>query len=88
MPILLPLDIIDSQVGRRRSTCTTKAKDALHAADIFVRIHTAPMSFGAWLVRSVKIFAEDERGQHRCVCSFLQPYRRGRMLPTPRHAAR
>eukprot|EP00752_Nemacystus_decipiens_P004496 g4105.t1 len=38
--------------------------------------------------RSVKIFAEDERGQHRCVCSFLQPYRRGRLLSTPRHAAR
>ncbi|CAM9697417.1 unnamed protein product [Pylaiella littoralis] len=38
--------------------------------------------------RSVKIFAEDERGQHRCVCSFLQPYQHGRMLPTPRHAAR
>ncbi|CAM9323973.1 unnamed protein product, partial [Ectocarpus sp. 12 AP-2014] len=38
--------------------------------------------------RSVKIFAEDERGQHRCVCSFLEPYRQGRMLPTPRHAAR
>ncbi|CAM9179575.1 unnamed protein product, partial [Laminaria digitata] len=38
--------------------------------------------------RSVKIFAEDERGQHRCVCSFLEPYRRGRLLPTPRHAAR
>ncbi|CAM9227937.1 unnamed protein product, partial [Ectocarpus sp. 8 AP-2014] len=38
--------------------------------------------------RSVKIFAEDERGQHRCVCSFLEPYRQGRLLPTPRHAAR
>ncbi|CAM9928395.1 unnamed protein product [Ectocarpus fasciculatus] len=38
--------------------------------------------------RSVKIFAEDERGQHRCVCSFIEPYRQGRMLPTPRHAAR
>ncbi|CAM9319214.1 unnamed protein product, partial [Hapterophycus canaliculatus] len=38
--------------------------------------------------RSIKIFAEDERGQHRCVCCFLEPYRQGRMLPTPRHAAR
>ncbi|CAM9681247.1 unnamed protein product [Ascophyllum nodosum] len=38
--------------------------------------------------RPVKIFAEDEQGQHRCVCSFVHPYRRGRLLPTPRHAAR
>ncbi|CAM9186609.1 unnamed protein product, partial [Choristocarpus tenellus] len=40
--------------------------------------------------RPVKIFAEDEQGQHRCVCSFVAPAPTHalRFLPTPRHAAR
>jgi centrosomal protein CEP76 len=38
--------------------------------------------------RLVKIFAENEIGEHRPVCSYITPLRAGRLLATPRHAAR
>eukprot|EP00794_Sanderia_malayensis_P018997 gene18997-20909_t len=38
--------------------------------------------------RLVKIFAQTENGVHRLVCSFVQPLRAGRLLDTPRQAAR
>jgi centrosomal protein CEP76 len=36
----------------------------------------------------VKIFAENEWGEHRCVCSFLSHYKVGRVLSSPFEAAR
>ena len=38
--------------------------------------------------RLVKIFALDETGVSRPVCSYVQPLRAGRLLDSPRHAAR
>ena len=38
--------------------------------------------------RLVKIFAEDEWGGHRPVCSYVTPLSAGRLLDSPRHAAR
>lgn len=38
--------------------------------------------------RAVKVFAEDELRQHRCVCSFVSRIRPCRTLDSPRHAAR
>ena len=38
--------------------------------------------------RLVKIFAGDERGISRPVCSYVHPLRAGRLLDSPRHAAR
>ena len=38
--------------------------------------------------RLVKIFAQDERGTNRPVCSFVCPLRAGRLLDSPRQAAR
>nr|XP_039267473.1 centrosomal protein of 76 kDa-like [Styela clava]XP_039267474.1 centrosomal protein of 76 kDa-like [Styela clava] len=38
--------------------------------------------------RTVKIFAQDETGLNRPVCSFVKPLRAGRLLHTPRQAAR
>ncbi|XP_069476932.1 centrosomal protein of 76 kDa isoform X2 [Ambystoma mexicanum] len=38
--------------------------------------------------RLVKIFAQDENGINRPVCSFVRPLRAGRLLDTPRQAAR
>lgn len=38
--------------------------------------------------RMVKIFAQDEMGRSRSVCSFVRPLRAGRLLDGPRHAAR
>jgi len=38
--------------------------------------------------RLVKIFAQDENATHRLVCSFIRPLRAGRLLDTPRQAAR
>ena len=39
--------------------------------------------------RVVRLFALDETsGAQRFVCSFLSPLRAGRLLPSPRHAAR
>ena len=38
--------------------------------------------------RLVKIFAQDETGRSRCVCSFVRPLRAGRLLDGSRHAAR
>ena len=38
--------------------------------------------------RMVKIFAMDEAGRNRCVCSFVWPLRAGRLLDGPRQAAR
>uniref|UniRef100_A0A8C7ANW6 Centrosomal protein 76 n=1 Tax=Neovison vison TaxID=452646 RepID=A0A8C7ANW6_NEOVI len=38
--------------------------------------------------RLVKIFAQDENGVNRPVCSYIKPLRAGRLLDTPRQAAR
>ncbi|CAE1331351.1 CEP76 [Acanthosepion pharaonis] len=38
--------------------------------------------------RMVKIFAQDENGERRPVCSFVRPIRTNRLLNTPREAAR
>ncbi|CAD5114295.1 DgyrCDS3437 [Dimorphilus gyrociliatus] len=38
--------------------------------------------------RLVKIFAQDENGVNRVVCSFIKPLRASRLLDTPRQAAR
>ena len=38
--------------------------------------------------RLVKIFAADEAGLSRLVCSYVRPLRAGRLLDSPRHAAR
>jgi len=38
--------------------------------------------------RLVKIFAEDEWGGHRPGCSYVTPLSAGRLLDSPRHAAR
>ena len=38
--------------------------------------------------RSVRLFARDEAGETRCVCTFVSPLRAGRALDSPRHAAR
>ncbi|XP_048696174.1 centrosomal protein of 76 kDa isoform X3 [Caretta caretta] len=38
--------------------------------------------------RLVKIFAQDENGINRPVCSYVRPLRAGRLLDTPRQAAR
>ena len=38
--------------------------------------------------RMVKIFALDESGRNRCVCSFVWPLRAGRLLDGPQQAAR
>ena len=36
----------------------------------------------------VKIFASNEWGDHKAVCSFVTPLQAGRLLDTPRAAAR
>ena len=38
--------------------------------------------------RSVRLFARDEAGETRCVCTFVSPLAAGRALDSPRHAAR
>lgn len=38
--------------------------------------------------RLVKIFAQDENGVHKHACSFVEPLRGGRLIDTPRQAAR
>ena len=38
--------------------------------------------------RLVKLFAEDETGTHQPVCAYVRPLKAGRLLPSPRHAAR
>ena len=38
--------------------------------------------------RLVKIFAQDENGINRPVCSYIKPMRTGRLIDTPRQAAR
>lgn len=38
--------------------------------------------------RMVKIFAQNEMGRSQSVCSFVRPLRAGRLLDSPRHAAR
>ncbi|XP_077982929.1 centrosomal protein of 76 kDa-like [Glandiceps talaboti] len=38
--------------------------------------------------RLVKIFAQDENGTNRPVCSYVRPLRAGRLLDTPRESAR
>ena len=38
--------------------------------------------------RLVKIFAQDENGIHKHACSFVHPLRAGRLIDTPRQAAR
>jgi len=36
----------------------------------------------------VRIFAEDEIGTNRCVCTYVSPVKVGRLIDSPRHAAR
>ncbi|GMH98563.1 hypothetical protein TrVE_jg8441 [Triparma verrucosa] len=36
----------------------------------------------------VRIFAEDEQGTNRCVCTYVSPVKSGRLIDSPRHAAR
>ena len=36
----------------------------------------------------IRIFAEDETGTHRSVCTFVSSVRTGRLIDSPRHAAR
>ena len=36
----------------------------------------------------VKIFAQDENGTNRLVCSYVKPMRTGRLIDSPRQAAR
>ena len=36
----------------------------------------------------VRIFAEDEQGTNRCVSTFVSPVKVGRLIDSPRHAAR
>lgn len=38
--------------------------------------------------RGVRVFAHDETGELRCVCSFVAPVRAGRCLDSPRHCSR
>ena len=38
--------------------------------------------------RLIKIFAQDENGTNRLVCSYVKPMRTGRLLDSPRQAAR
>ena len=38
--------------------------------------------------RIVKIFAENETGESQVVCAYVSPLRAGRLLESPRHAAR
>ena len=38
--------------------------------------------------RLVKIFAQDEGGRSHPVCAYVRPLRAGRLLDSPRHAAR
>lgn len=38
--------------------------------------------------RLVKIYAETEHGRQRSVCCLVRPMRSGRLLDSPRHAAR
>ena len=38
--------------------------------------------------RLVKIFARDESGGSHLVCTYIHPLRAGRLLDSPRHAAR
>ena len=57
-------------------------------ADLAVLCLMVPACLPIDGIRPVKIFAADEGGQHHCVCSFVRPLRSGRLLETPRHAAR
>ena len=38
--------------------------------------------------RTVKIFAQDENGYNKAVCAYVKPLRAGRLIDSPRHAAR
>jgi len=38
--------------------------------------------------RSVKIFAQDETGVNRCVCSYIHPLKSGRLITSPKMAIR
>lgn len=38
--------------------------------------------------RLIKIFAQDENGSNRLVCSYVKPMRTGRLIDSPRQAAR
>ena len=40
------------------------------------------------MVLFTQIFAQDETGLNRPVCSYVRPWRCGRLLDSPQHAAR
>ncbi|XP_070798501.1 centrosomal protein of 76 kDa [Pituophis catenifer annectens] len=82
----LSQEIVNTQMSLERQKTAEKERLFLVYAKQwwreYLQIRTSHSS------RLVKIFAQDENGINRPVCSYIRPLRAGRLLDTPRQAAR
>ena len=78
--------VIEAQLHLERQRCTERDRLFLTYAKQwwkeYVQIRDTHKS------RPVKIFAQDESGVNRVVCSYIQPLRNGRLINSPKIAAR
>lgn len=85
-PIETPFDQETTKLEIKRST----ARRAEAAREFYLRAKEWWRTFTDAVGddRGVRVFARDEAGELRCVCSFVAPLRAGRGLDSPRHCAR
>lgn len=79
-------DVISTQLNQERSRVTERDRLFLAYSKQWWREYLQIRSTHS--NRLVKIFAQDENSIHRFVCSYVRPLRSGRLLDTPRQAAR
>ncbi|XP_019346146.1 centrosomal protein of 76 kDa isoform X4 [Alligator mississippiensis] len=83
---ILSQEIINTQFALERQKTAEKERLFLVYAKQWWREYLQIRS--SHNTRLVKIFAQDENGINRPVCSYIRPLRAGRLLDTPRQAAR
>ncbi|XP_025060538.1 centrosomal protein of 76 kDa isoform X2 [Alligator sinensis] len=83
---ILSQEIINTQFALERQKTAEKERLFLVYAKQWWREYLQIRS--SHNTRLVKIFAQDENGINHPVCSYIRPLRAGRLLDTPRQAAR
>ncbi|XP_065675020.1 centrosomal protein of 76 kDa-like isoform X1 [Hydra vulgaris] len=83
---ILSMDVITTQMNLERSRLAERERLFLCYSKQWWREYLQIRSSHS--NRLVKIFAQDENSVHRLVCSYIKPLKSGRLIDTPRQAAR
>ena len=79
-------DVVNGQLSVERSRCAERERLFLVYAKQWWKEYLQIRQ--AHAQRLVKVFAQDENATNRLVCMYVRPLRAGRLLDSPRHAAR